>query len=88
MVCSECGLVLPAMKTVYWPEDGDEAEEWPLCDGCYEEVAAEVLIIPGPHAVWGWCNECREWYSLRGMARWSGGGPHDSSQGVCQSCAR
>jgi len=34
------------MKTVYWSEEGDEAEEWPLCDGCYEEVVGEVLSCP------------------------------------------
>jgi hypothetical protein len=78
---------LPAMKTVYWPEEGDWAEEWPLCEKCYAEVADEVLIVPGPYSVWGWCNFCKGWHSLNDMARWSGGGPHSAPQGSCLSCA-
>ncbi len=87
MRCSECGAEGPAMKTVYWIEDGDEAEEWPLCDECYGEVVNEVLIVPGEFSVWGWCNRCRDWRSLRDMAKWSGGGRYDAPQGVCQGCA-
>jgi hypothetical protein len=87
MRCSECGLVLPAMKTCFWPEDGDDAEEWPLCPSCFAAVADEVLIVPGPYAVWGWCNECKGWNSLNGMERWSGGGPRDAPQGLCLTCA-
>ena len=87
MVCSECGAVAAAMRTCYWPGDGEEAEEWPLCDSCYEEVADEVLIIPGPCAAWAWCNSCKGWHSLNDMARWSGGGPHDAPQGSCLGCA-
>ena len=86
MFCSECGLEGPAHKTVYWPEDGDEGEEWPLCDRCYEGVAGEVVIVPGPYPVWGWCNACKGWHSLRDMSRWSGGGPHDAPQGTCRAC--
>jgi hypothetical protein len=48
MICSECGAELPAMKTVYWPSEGEEAEEWQLCEGCYAEVTGKVLIVPGP----------------------------------------
>jgi hypothetical protein len=85
--CSECGLVRAALKTVYWPEEGDEAEEWELCQGCFEEVADEVLIVPGEFSVWGWCNEHKGWCSLNDMARCSGGGPHDAPQGSCLGCA-
>ena len=87
MVCSECGIVLPAMKTVHWPEEGDYAEEWPLCEGCYAEVAGEVLIVPGQGYAWGWCRSCQGWYSLNDMHEWSGGGPHGAPQGSCLGCA-
>ena len=88
MICSECGAAAAAMKTVYWPEDGDEAEEWSLCERCYRDVAGGVFIVPGPYAVWGFCNECQGWYSLNAMSRWSGGGPHDAPQGSCLGCAK
>lgn len=74
MICSECGAELPAMKTVYWPSEGEEAEEWQLCEGCYAEVTGKVLIVPGPYYAWGWCNDCQGWCSLNDMHKWTGGG--------------
>jgi hypothetical protein len=49
------------MKTVYWPEEGDEAEEWPLCERCYEVVSEEVSDRKpgGGHGAWvGTCVDC------------------------------
>lgn len=61
MRCSECGAKHIVMKTVYWREEGDEAERSFLCPGCYEEVADEVMIVPGPVYCFG---TCRGWSAL------------------------
>jgi hypothetical protein len=89
MRCSECGAEAPVMKTVYWPEEGDDAEEWPLCDGCYAEVAHEVLIVAGPAYCFGTCRRCEEWFSVKELtelrpAGWKWGAP----SGLCPECAR
>jgi hypothetical protein len=75
------------MPTVYWPEDGDDAEEWPLCRDCYEAVKGEVLIVPGQGYAWGWCGSCQGWHSLNDMKEWAGGGPRGAPQGSCVACA-
>jgi hypothetical protein len=51
MKCSSCGTVLPAMKTIYFTEEGDEAEEHACCDSRYEQIEDEGLIVPGPYSV-------------------------------------
>jgi len=76
------------MKTVVWPEEGDEAEEWPLCEGCYEEVAEEVLIVPGPVSCWGTCSRCGEWVSVRDLVDARPGGRRDAPSGTCRMCAK
>lgn len=85
MICSECGAESPAMKTVYWRDDEYE-EEYALCDGCYAEVSSEVWIVPGVATVWGRCNRCREWCSVRDLAMPSLGGPHGAYTGICRAC--
>jgi len=75
------------MPTVYWPSEGDDAKEWPLCDGCYDEVAGEVLIVPGPYDVWGTCSRCGEWRSLNDLQDVRGGGRRDAPSGTCVACA-
>jgi hypothetical protein len=75
------------MKTCRWVEDGDDAEELALCQGCYAEVAGEVLVVPGLTYAWAWCNSCEGWHSLNDMKEWSGGGPHGAPQGSCRECA-
>ena len=74
------------MKTVYWPKDGDEAEEWPLCDGCYGEVADEVMIVAGPAYCFGTCRLCGEWFSVRELSETAGGGRYSSPIGTCPAC--
>lgn len=88
MVCSECGTEQPVMKTVYWPCEGDEAEEWALCDDCHADVAGEVLIVPGPVYCWGSCKGCGEWFSVRDLSDRTGGGRHSSPSGLCHGCSR
>ena len=88
MKCSECGAIAAAWPTVYWREDGGEAEEWPLCGECYEAVKDEVMIVPGMSYVWGWCNVCQGWHHLNDMRRWAGGGPRGAPQGTCRECAQ
>ena len=88
MKCSECGLEQPVMPTVYWLAEGEEAEEWPLCQECYAEVAGEVMIVPGMSYVWGWCSGCKGWHHLNDMHRWAGGGPRGAPQGTCRECAQ
>ena len=87
MICSECGQEGPAHKTVYWIADGDEAEEYVLCEPCYGEVADEVWIVPGPCVVFGKCRLCGEWESLRDLSDRRGGGRWDSPTGLCPGCA-
>ncbi len=87
MTCSECGHEEQAMKTTYRPEEGDEAEEWPLCESCYGPVAAEVLIVPGPVPCFGTCKKCSDWFSLRHLAEVTPGGRRSAPSGICPSCA-
>ncbi len=89
MVCSECGTTAAAMPTVYWPEEGDDAEEWPLCPSCFAEVAGEVLIVPGPVAGFGRCSGCSEWFSVRELVdvKAGAGGRGDAPGGTCHGCA-
>ena len=87
MKCSECGLEAPAMPTVYWLEEGEEAEEWPLCEGCYREVASEVMIVPGVVTAWGTCERCGEWLSVRELQDARLGGKRGAWTGVCRACA-
>jgi len=75
------------MKTVYWPEEGDEAEEWPLCERCYEVVSEEVLIVPGPVACFGRCRGCGDWFSVRELSDRKPGGGHGAWVGTCVDCA-
>ncbi len=56
------------MKTIYRSEEGDAAEEWPLCDGCYGEVADEVLLVADPAYCFGTCRACGEWFSVRELS--------------------
>ena len=86
MRCSACGLEEAVMKTVYRPADGDDAE-WPLCEGCYEAVKNEVLIIPGQSYAFGWCRSCQGWYSLNDLREWAGGGLRGAPTGTCVACA-
>ena len=86
MRCSECGAEEPVMKTVYWPEEGDEAEEWPLCEGCHGDVAGEVLIVPGPVPCFGTCKGCSDWFSLRDLADAKPGGRRSAPSGTCRAC--
>ncbi len=86
MRCSECGAEEPVMKTVYWPEEGDEAEEWPLCEGCHGSVAGEVLIIPGSVPCFGTCKGCSDWFSLRDLTEVTAGGRRSAPSGICPSC--
>jgi len=88
MRCSECGATAASWPTVYWLEEGDEAEEWPLCRECYAAVKDEVLIVPGLSYAWGWCRSCQGWYSLNDMAEWAGGGPRGAPQGSCIACVQ
>jgi hypothetical protein len=87
VICSECGTEEPAMPTVYWPEEGDEAEEWPLCPDCHGEVAGEVLIVPGPAYCFGTCRECGGWFSVRDLSERTGGGRYSSPVGLCRGCS-
>ncbi len=75
------------MKTVYWPEEGDEADEWPLCEGCHGDVAGEVLIVPGPVACFGTCKECSDWFSLGDLSEVTAGGRRSAPSGICPSCS-
>ncbi len=88
MVCSECGAEEPAMKTVYWIDEGEETEEWPLCDGCYGEVADEVMVVAGPAYCFGTCRGCGEWFSVRELSEAAGGGRYSSPSGLCRGCSR
>jgi ribosomal protein L37E len=87
MRCSECGYEERAMKTVYWPCEGDEADEHALCERCYGEVAEEVLIVPGPVPCFGTCKECSAWFSLRDLHDAKPGGRRSAPSGICPSCA-
>ncbi len=75
------------MPTVYWPEEGEEAEEWPLCPDCHGEVAGEVLIIPGSVPCFGTCKGCSDWFSLRDLADAKPGGRRSAPSGICPSCS-
>ena len=74
------------MPMVYWPEEGYEAQEWPLCSGCYGAVAGEVLIVPGPVYCFGTCRGCGEWFSVRDLSEKTGGGRYSSPSGTCPAC--
>jgi hypothetical protein len=75
------------MPTVCWPVEGDWAEEWPLCPGCYGEVADEVMIVPGPAYCFGTCQGCDEWFSVRDLSKRTGGGRYSSPVGLCPGCS-
>ena len=87
MRCSECGASAAVMKTVVWREDGDDAEEWALCQECYAEVAGEVMIVPGVVTAWGTCERCGEWLSVRDLEDARLGGKRGAWTGVCRACA-
>jgi len=87
MRCSECGFEEAAMKVCYWPAEGEAAEEWPLCDGCYAEVAAEVWIVPGPVFCFGTCRRCGEWVSVRELRDAKPSGRRSAPSGTCVDCA-
>ncbi len=72
------------MKTVR-PRSGGAS--FVLCDGCYPALARWVWIVPGAFPVWGWCNVCQGWRSLRDLPERSGGGRYDAPQGLCSTCA-
>ncbi len=87
MACSECGREEPALKTVYWMDEGDWADERPLCDRCHGYVADKVLIVAGPAYCWGTCRGCGEWFSVRDLSDRAGGGRYSSPSGLCVGCA-
>jgi hypothetical protein len=79
------------MKTLYRSEEGDAAEEWPLCDGCYGEVADEVLLVADPAYCFGTCRACGdEWFSVRELSETAGGDatPPLSASASCATGAR
>ena len=87
MRCDECEIVLPAMKTVYRRDD-EYAEEYALCERCYEEVASEVWVVPGVVPCFGRCSRCLEWFSVRELSERTGGGKWDAPSGLCPRCAK
>jgi hypothetical protein len=74
------------MKTIYRSEEGDAAEEWPLCDGCYGEVADEVLLVADPAYCFGPCRACGEWSSVRELSETAAGGRYSSPIDLCLVC--
>ena len=76
------------MKTVYRSEEGDEAEEWPLCDGCYGEVADQVLVVAGPAYCFGTCRAWGEWFSVWELSETAGERRYSSPIGLCLVCSR
>lgn len=85
MVCDRCGREEPALKTVCRRDDAGRVGV--LCDPCWGPVREMVWIVPGVFPVWGWCNSCQGWCSLRDLPERSGGGRYDAPQGLCSTCA-
>jgi hypothetical protein len=86
--CSECGAEAPAMKTVYLRDD-EYADEYALCDSCYEGVAPEVWVVPGVVPCFGLCSRCGEWFSVRELTELrQAGWKWDAPSGLCRNCAK
>lgn len=83
MSCSGCGASAPALKTVRWRKG---KRLFPLCDGCYDPIAAHVWIVVGPYAAFGTCKRCGEWCSLRELEDAKPGGHRGAPAGLCQGC--
>ena len=81
-----CGLTAPALKTVRWRR-GAERRKFVLCDECYAPLSASLWIVRGHHDVFGKCEGCGSWFSLRDFALIRPGRKKSDFGGVCRNCA-
>ena len=58
-----------------------------ICDLCYEEHAAELVIVPGDSVVTARCDECWSYGNPREFVEVHPGGRKDAYSGICGACA-
>ena len=57
-----------------------------VCDACWGEHAAELVIVPGDHVVVARCGSCGAYGNPRGFAR-PPRGRKGAYSGTCPACA-
>jgi hypothetical protein len=58
-----------------------------VCDECYEENAAVLVIVPGDRTVAARCDLCWGYGNPREFAEVKAGGRKDAYSGRCAECA-
>lgn len=84
MPCELCGGGDRWIKTCLTPS----GYRLLVCDPCYEEYAAELVIVPGDGVVTARCDECWSYGNPREFAEVHPGGRKDAYSGVCGACAK
>ena len=84
MGCELCGGGDLWLKTCLTPYE----TRLRLCDLCYEEHAAELVIVPGDSVVTARCDECWSYGNPREFAEARPGGRKDAYSGICGACAQ
>ena len=58
-----------------------------VCDECYEEHAAALVIVPGDRTVMARCDSCWRYGNPREFVEVSPGGRKNAYSGTCAGCA-
>jgi hypothetical protein len=58
-----------------------------LCDPCWEPLRDRLWVVPGFASVWGKCQGCGEWESVRVLRDAKPGGGKGAMVGTCVNCA-
>ncbi len=58
-----------------------------VCDPCWEDRKAGLLIVPGDRVVTARCDGCGVYGNPREFAEYRPGGRHGAYSGTCGACA-
>jgi hypothetical protein len=83
MNCELCGGGDMWIKTCRTPE----GSRLLVCDGCYEENATVLVIVPGDRAVTARCDQCWCYSNPREFVEVRPGGRKNAYSGTCTECA-
>ena len=83
MACRYCGGGDRWIKTCLAP-GGSHLR---VCDPCWEDRKAGLVIVPGNHVVTARCDGCGVYANPREFAEYSPGGRHGAYSGTCGACA-
>ena len=57
-----------------------------VCDGCHEEHATALVIVPGDRTVTARCDHCWRYGNPREFAEVRPGGRKNAYSGICAAC--